>query len=602
MQKFFQNCLFSLRHLFSSKKRILIPFLLLFTFALGIGGAYLSTSVFSNDARFQKLSDKLFREEVSASTLTLHYTLADPEGSGIHAPEPTLGTLSTDVSEACSLCHTYESRLLSFDPQKLTRDHQIARDSLLLYFHTQQDLLSHPLFYEPLSPSLGIQAQLPVLLAEYTFYDQQDILDYLKLLTTIKPYFESILSYEQEKSAAGLFMSDTTLDRIQTQCKAFISNPDKNYMQEIFKENLNTIPSLRDTEKKKLLSYHQNLIKTEILPAYQLLIQGLEKLRGTGKNALGLAGLPEGQTYYEALFRNETGVYSPVAEVEQRLSRQLLADAKQISLLLKEQPSLINKLGDQTLFRDITPDEILLFLKDAIETDFPPLPDATPELRTVHPSMQEYLSPAFYLTPPMDTGTPNVIYLNEKNHARGLELFTTLAHEGFPGHLYQTVSFERENCSPIRYLFSTSGYTEGWATYIESWAANAAAPYIQDPAAKEITKLYALNRNINLCLYSLLDIGIHYHGWTPENTARFLSAFGIKDPKAVQEIFQYIVENPANYPKYYVGAMEFQRLKEKESKKQGKDFDLKDFHQKILSIGPVPFPVLEKYLALNESM
>ena len=63
--------------------------------------------------------------------------------------------------------------------------------------------------------------------------------------------------------------------------------------------------------------------------------------------------------------------------------------------------------------------------------------------------MKEYLSPAFYLTPPMDTGTPNVIYINPAASYQGLELFTTLAHEGFPGHLYQTVTFQRQKSSNI---------------------------------------------------------------------------------------------------------------------------------------------------------
>lgn len=587
------NFSFSFLHL---RKKIFIPVLLLSSLSAGLGGAYLSAHHQTEDDRFQTLADAIFQKELSSSTLTLHYTLADPDAYGIEAPEPTLGTLHTDMADLQASCDTYESQLLNYDTAALSEDHQITRDALLLYYHTQKQLSSFPFLYEPLSPSLGIQAQLPVLLAEYSFYDQKDVLDYLKLLSGISPYFESILDYEKEKADQGLFMSDTTLDRIREQCQSFISDPDSNYMQDIFVENLQHVTELTDTEKEKLSGYHQKLIRTEVIPSYQKLMDGLENLRGRGLPARGLAHYPNGSRYYEYLFQSETGVYEPVPAVEKRLVQQMLSDSKQIDLMLKEQSSLTSKLTDPSIFQNISPEQILTVLKDAMKTYFPSIENVFPEIRTVHPSMQEYLSPAFYLTPPIDTGTPNVIYMNEKNHARGLELFTTLAHEGFPGHLYQTVSFESCACSPIRYLITTPGYIEGWATYIESWAANAAIPLIQDPAASDLAHLYSLNRSINLCLYTLLDIGIHYHGWDLEYVQRFLTAFGIRNPDTASEIFQYIVENPANYPKYYVGALEFNRLKKEQMRKLGDAFSLKDFHEKVLSIGPVPFPVLRKYL------
>lgn len=594
--KSFQPLSFSLR-----RKILLIPAAFLTALFIGLGAAYFSTGFFSEDARFQKLIGTLFEEEVSSDTLTLHYTLANPANYKITAPTPTLGSICSDNSEALALCSTYESRLLDFEPSRLSLDHQIARDSLILYFHTQRQLMSFPLLYEPLSPSLGIQAQLPVLLAEYSFYQTQDVLDYLKLLYSVKPYFESILAYEQEKSHAGYFMSDATLDRIESQCRSFLANPDSSYMEEVFEENLNTLPDLKEEEKKIFIACHKKLLRDEIFPAYELLIDGLEALRGSGNESQGLSAYPGGKQYYQLLFKSETGIYEPVTEVEQRLCRQMLADSKQISLMLKEQPSLAAKWKDSSLFMQVTPKEILTVLEDTIPKDFPELKEVSPEIRTVHPSMQDYLSPAFYLTPPIDTQSPNVIYINEKSNAQGLELFTTLAHEGFPGHLYQTVSFEQEDASPIRYLITNPGYTEGWATYIEAWAADASVPLIQDPAAKDIAHLYALNRSVNLCLYSLLDIGIHYHGWNLPNVTRYLEALGISDSDVAEEIFQYIVENPANYPKYYVGALEFSRLKEAEMKRLGEDFDLKTFHKQVLSIGSVPFPVLKKYLNAADS-
>ena len=264
--------------------------------------------------------------------------------------------------------------------------------------------------------------------------------------------------------------------------------------------------------------------------------------------------------------------------------------------MLREQPSLLTKLTGGVDLPDMEPETIVKSLQTQISEDFPETEAASYEIRYVHKSMEKYLSPAFYLTPPLDTGSPNVIYINQDGRSSNLELFTTLAHEGFPGHLYQTVFFGRQNPSHIRYLIDSSGYVEGWATYVESYAYRYAAKYVDDEAATDVTRLAWLNRSVNLCIYSLLDIGIHYRGWTQEKAAEFLNVFGIRSASVVSEIYRYIVETPVNYVKYYLGCLNFMDLRDNQKELLGDDFDLKDFHRKILEIGPVQFPVLEKYM------
>ena len=452
---------------------------------------------------------------------------------------------------------------------------------------------------EPLGPGLGVQAQLPILLAEYTFRTKEDISDYLKLLSTVRPYFQSIIKLEKQKSQAGLFMSDTTLDRILKQCHSFVANPDSNYMDDIFAQKLKAFsnPVLSREDQKKLCTYHHKLILTEVIPAYQKLADSLESLRGTGKSSRGLAFFEGGREYYLYLLQSQTGTYVPVGQIEKRMSAQLLSDYREISSLLKQDPSLIDRLNQCSSELTLTPTQMLEKLPELMEKDFPELKDATYELRTVHPSMKKFLSPAFYLTPPVDTRSPNVIYINDSGRTSSLELFGTLAHEGFPGHLYQTVSFAGNNPSDIRYLVTSSGYVEGWATYVESYGYEYAASLMNDPdSAKNAVRLAWLNRSMNLCIYSLIDIGIHYRGWDASRTAVFLKAFGINNASTAAEIYQYIVETPGNYLKYYWGYLNFLDLKTVCQKRLGDDFDLKEFHRRILDIGPVQFPVLEKYM------
>ena len=573
---------------------LLFPALFL-SFALVAGAA--RNHIFSEDSQFRSFTREVFQKEVSGSMLTLHYSLADPEKKNIARPAPTLGTVSYDNTASIHQCQEYLKKLLSFSYSDLSRENRLTSDMLLLYFHTSEASLQNGFPEEILSPSLGIQAQLPVLLAEYAFYKEQDISDYLNILVSIEPYFESILQYEQERAHQGYFMSDTTLDRILEQCREFVKDPENNYMLDVFSQKLKEYGKFTDSEQNELMNRHKKILLNKVIPAYEKLIIGLNALRGSGKNPMGLAYYKKGKKHYEYLLQTETGCYDSVKKIQQRLYEQLADDTARIQMMLKEQPSLLQKMNAETDLDTFQPTKALQILQKKSEKDFPALPETvSPDIRYVHKSMEAYSSPAFYLTPPLDTGSPNVIYINPSSQTSNLELFTTLSHEGFPGHLYQTVYFGSCDPDDIRYLITSSGYVEGWATYVESYGYQYAADYLDDPAASDLTALAWMNRSINLCIYSLMDIGIHYHGWTPDAAASFLKNFGITDTSVVQEIYQYIVETPGNYLKYYLGYLNFLDLRQKWQDTLGEHFDLKKFHQKILETGPVSFPVLQKYM------
>ena len=589
--------------------RTLIAGMLCLVFLFGTILGWTNTHLLTEDSRFERFTEKLFQEEVSGNMLNLHYSLAYPEKKGIQRPKASLGTVtlpsseasdtaSDSVSDTSSESEDFASRTLkklqTFKTSGLSESNQLTLDMLLLYYKTQENFQDFAILEEPLSPSLGIQAQLPVLLAEYSFYQEQDIADYLNLLVSVEPYFESILAFEQEKSKQGYFMSDTTLDRVLNQCQAFIKDPDSNYMLEIFAEKLKEFGRLSQKEQDILIQKHKQILLNRVIPAYQKLILGLQSLRGTGRPSQGLAHLNGGKEYYEYLLQSQTGSYVPIKNMQKRLAGQIAADMDTVQKMLKEQPSLLRKLNSNLDLPEIEPQDILSALCEKTGTDFPALQDTDFTVRYVHKSMQEYLSPAFYLTPPLDTRSPNVIYINPADQTGNLELFTTLSHEGFPGHLYQTIFFGNTGPSDIRYLITSSGYIEGWATYVESYGYQYAADYLDDKAASDYVHLAWLNRSINLCIYSLLDIGIHYYGWSQAESARLLKLFGITDTKALSEIYQYVVETPGNYQKYCWGYLNFLDLKTEWQNTLGEDFNLKAFHQNLLEIGPVQFPVLQK--------
>ncbi|MGI6008363.1 MAG: DUF885 domain-containing protein [Ruminococcus sp.] len=569
----------------SKKHKILLA--LPFIFLLGIWIGVLAGK--SADREFEKYTESLFAESLSGNTLSLHYTLADPSGYGLEQETATLGTAVPENPSASFAALENESRRLkNFSYESLSEKNRLTYDILELYYETELSGENQYLLAEILSPSLGIQAQLPPLLAEYVFRSEQDILDYLNLLRDMPSYFDSIIQFEKEKAKAGYYMSDATADRIIEQCTDFISSGDKNYLNTVFEEKISGAGWLSDAKKKNSLNLHKDAVQNYVIPAYENLISALTALKGSGKNENGLYYLPGGKEYYTYLLKSSCGIYDSVEEIQTRLARQLMEDYEEIQRLLSADPSLAASLFSDQSRKNQTPDQILSSLQEKIQKDFPSIPSVAYEVKYVHEDLKEHLSPAFYLTPPIDTKSPNLIYLNPDSGLSGIELYTTLAHEGFPGHLYQSQFFLSQDADPVRHVFSMGGYIEGWATYIESYA------YLYGSEKENLGRLLWLNRAMNLCLYSLLDIGIHYYGWTREATTEYLEKFGIHSEEICSEVFQSIVEDPSNYLKYYGGCLQFMDLRDEASLQ--KDFDLIDFHEKVLETGPCQFPILEKYV------
>lgn len=605
-------------------KKFFIPLLFLICFLSFLVVRTLTYSYFIN-RRFRACTNTIFTTDISGNPLNLHYTLAYPESSGIKDYSLSLGTFDpTQLSGQKILLENRRTMINAFPARDLSPDNRLTQQILSLYYETQLLPARQYLLDEALSPSLGTQAQLPILLAEYTFRKEDDVRNYLKLLTSVDSYLESILSFEKLKAQNGTFMSDATADRIISQCSAFIKDPDDNYLASVFSEKIQSLSGISEQKKAAYQKLHNQILTGQVLPAYQSLIDGLYLLKGSGKNPGGLCQFAGGKAYYEYLIKSSCGIYDTVPEIQSRLIHQFQTDlslatklmgsstatptfAKDVFLPISKAetgtPSgifsfsagLIDAASGLSFTStpsaaETSPEQILEDLQKQIQTDFPAVPSTSYEVKYVHPDLEEHLSPAFYLTPPIDTLSPNDIYINRHANMSGLELYTTLAHEGFPGHLYQTITFASSAPDPVRYLPAMGGYVEGWATYAESFAYTYYQPDSTDG------QLAWLNRSLNLCMMSLLDTVIHYNSWNQERCATFLSQLGITDNTIQKEIYQVIVEDPANYLKYYLGYLQFLDLQQEVRELAGDAFHLHSFHQKVLSAGPCQFPILKQWI------
>lgn len=542
--------------------------------------------------QFERLTNDIFLSEVTGSTIDLHYSLKHPEMAGITEYPITFGNYSLEQMEKDTLkLEQIQEKISALDKNKLDPDSRLTYDILADFLETQLTAKGLDLYAQPLTPVIGLQAQLPVLLAEYTFHDRQDVDDYLDLLAQIDTYYGQIMDFERAKSAAGLFMSDISADHIITSCQSYLTAPEESFLQETFTERLQTLPDLTDQEKQAYQEQNLQLLKDHFIPAYELLIQGISSLKGTGTNEQGMCYYPEGKRYYEYLVNSATGTsYGSITELCNAIENTMKQDLMAIALLIKENPNLLNAVSDYA-FSLTQPEEILESLKTQISADFPVLPECSHTVKYVPEALEDSLSPAFYLTPPMDDYEANTIYINGSDRYQNAELFPTLAHEGYPGHLYQTVYFTAACDNRLRQILPFSSYTEGWASYVEIYSYGLDNGL--DPA---VGKVLAHNYSAIVALHAFLDIKINYEGWTQEQMAAYLKQYyGIADSDSTRDLYYTLVETPTNYLEYYVGYLEIFNMRNEAEQRLGDRFNLKEFHTFLLDIGPAPFSVIREY-------
>ena len=535
---------------------------------------------------FDEFANSIFVEEITADTISLRYSLSRPENYGIADYPITLGSVKDAVSPDDEALTIYE-QLLTYDEAALSEEEQLTY--LALKHHLDLSLTDEfsPYLSELLGPTTGYQAQLPIVLAEYRFESKEDVENYLALLPCIYDYFKEIADFEREKSAAGYFMNDETAAEIIAQCKDFVKDLDNHFLISTFADRLEEL-DLTLTEKTEYILQNQTALHSHVFPAYDLLAEALTECLGTGKNEYGLSYFENGKEYYALLTKLSTGTTKTIEELKQLLSIAISDGCNTMALALAKEPALYDNALTPD-YPETDPDLIIEYITATSAEDFPYVNCGEYTVKYIPKSLEEYVSPAMYLVPPIDDYEAGVIYVNGNPRYDADTLFPTIAHEGYPGHLYQTVATLSGDIHPLRYLLASTGYEEGWATYIETYC------YKYAGFSDTLTSFLQADQVATLCLYALSDIYIHYDGYTPEQLSTFLTGYGFSSDTS-NIIYQTLLSEPGAYLPYAVGYLEFTELQALAMKLLGKEYSDYKFHEFLLETGPMPFELLKELL------
>lgn len=577
----------------------------------GDGNLHQDESAEQEDFSFDEFMDYMFRDSVNSDTMTLHFYLTDPEAYGITPGPVSIGTLeAVDQEENLLAIEECRAQLKQYEAEDLSREQQITMDLTYAYLDIVEKDMEFEYYYEPLSPGTGQHASVPYVFAEYAFYDRQDVEDYLELLTQLDAYFQSIVAWEEERAERGLFMKDTALDQILEECEVYLwDGRSEFFLQDSFVERLDALEvliaeeakqgsqqeALTEAEKEAYISRHKEILKEDFTESYRNLMDGMEQLRGKGVNEEGLSHLAKGQEYYEYLIQSNIGMtYESVDELYEALMQEIMNIYLEINQILYSGGEELYNQWLEEKEEERSPEEILKVLEQCVKEDFPEPESGEYEIKKVAESMAEMMNPAFYMIPPIDAFDRNAIYINEKKLSESsYDLFAVLAHEGYPGHLYQNMYFNSMDYCNFRKILQFTGYSEGWGTYAEYYSYR-----WMEENTDAVNMLDCLSEQLNLAFSALLDVGIHYYGWSVEDTADFCEevlGYGSEEREYVQEIYDYILYEPAAYLDYYVGYLEIRKMATEAEEKLGSHYDVKAFHTFILEFGPSPFTVMQPY-------
>lgn len=580
---------------------------------LGISGC---ASFHRADAAQAEASQKAFQEfledEFSSSfqdeLINLHYTLKNPELLGIEKPTKASSPITSDyaVSMKENLSATAEA-LSQIKKEHLTEEQQHIYSTLEKYLFQQIALCDYPQFVHFLSSGTGLSSNLPLTLAEYAFYSEDDVKDYLSILPQIPELLQQAFEWEQAQTDAGFGMTDFAIEDTIQQIETFLDTSDTNLLIETFEDRLNTLSELSSDQKSTYLQNNRELVTHQILPAFSSLKSNLTTLLSDAPEEAGLCQHEDGLAYYELLLASTTLSDRSLSTMIQSLENRLEDLSDRAGDVMLKSPGIYSIYAnglDGTNdtdpsgtagegFGSLSPKEMLLKLQEAIEADFPALSDVTYTVEPIPDALKNDTTAAYYLIPPFDSPEENRIYYGDSAEDNA-SLFMTLAHEGYPGHLYQQNYLLQHDLPPVFYILDMTGYKEGWAFYAEIQAID----YYDFGEYEEqyhdaLVELYRCNLEYGYCISSLADLYVNGKGYSRDDLHSFLQTLGL-DRETSDAIYEYAVEEPCTYLQYYIGYLEILSIRQSAEKKAGNDFDSKEFHQAFLDLGPGYYETLAK--------
>lgn len=549
-----------------------------------------------DNERFAKWEKDVFLDTMNADYLSMHFTVIDYRSLGIKKPELTLGSISYDNSADIKEYESQLSELLSFEYKELSYRQQYDYDAMEYSLYETLASLAYDKFNLIFNEANGIFGNLITNFSEFRFDDKETIDDYLTLLKDFDRYLEDATKYATKQAEEGIALTDSGLDETINYIKRFLSKRDDNELITSFTLGIKDI-NLSLEERMAYYAENERILKEEVFPASEKLIENLETLRG--KSLLKdeeASAYNYSKGYGEILMLTKASSNLAVEDIIENVENALFFEILNArSAVDNDTDTLYEELvnnPDKYIFLSKDLDETLNYLKEKLNGTYP----SSEGMEFIASPLDETVASdsilAYYVTSPIDVPY-NVIRTNPSGLSDDhIEMYSTLAHEGFPGHLYQNCYYNSLKPSYLRSIIDFIGYTEGFAM-----KASGDAFMFSDIENEGLKRLLSINSSYGYYLQSIADLGINGLGWNKDKVKEVMSGFGL-DEDATESIYEACIKNPGLIVPYGAGLSFFVNYEEDTMTKMGDDFDPISYHEKLMENGPLPFILLKD--AINE--
>lgn len=530
---------------------------------------------------FSEFEDELFQEIMSEDYTTLHFSLRDYQKYGIEKPEVNIGDASWDEYEdSVEDCDEYLKKLQSFDYDSLSETEQKDYRTIAFYLERNKELNSYPYFDWAFNSAEGVIDNLLTTFTEFVFYEKEDIDDYLTTLASVPAYLDQCLENTKKQAAEGYFLTDAMLKETEDAIEKFVDKKDDNELIKIFDENIDAFDGLSAEEKEAYKKKNQEIVLNAYIPSYEKVAEELQKLKGARKADYNVSSLDGGSEYYAALARYKTSIDADVETILDICTQYIEKSVDELYDIMQNH----SEVTEETLDFD-SAEDVLSYLEGHLDA-FPALDKVYYNVQYLDPSVANDSIVAYYLSPPVDDMRDNVIKINGDNVSDVIDLYTTLAHEGFPGHLYQTNYYIQQQPSLLRTQLTMMGYQEGWGMFAEGQALHVSG------LSEYASEYQKINIELNYVLSAAVDLGVNGLGWSTKDVSKYLDNLDLNSSIA-KDLYDFATLQPGTILPYGVGVAMFELLENKAKNALGNDFDQKAFNEVLLNDGNRPFEVVE---------
>jgi uncharacterized protein (DUF885 family) len=465
----------------------------------------------------------------------------------------------------------------------------------------------------PLNQLFGIQNEFPTFMAtQHPVESMAEAEDYVARLNKTPAMVDQVLEGVLLRERENIIPPTFVVEKVLKEMRAFVAaKPAQNILYTSLQEKFDKAKdqAISADQRKALLAETEAAIRDKVYPAYAKFIAYYEKLlpKTTGNN--GAWALPNGKAFYAYAVKMHTTTTMTPEQVHQLGLSEVARIEAEMDTILRSEGLTIGSVGARVQGISKRPDQLYAntdagrqqiindfqSIIDDIDKGLTPYFNVRPKMGVKVervPTFREATAPgAYYNGPAFDGSRPGIFYINLRNTGEVAKFgMRTLAyHEAIPGHHFQIAIQQELTGVPIfRKVLPFTAYAEGWALYSERLAWEAG---FQKAPLDNLGRLQAeMFRAVRL----VVDTGLHDKRWTREQAiAYMLEKTGMPETDVVAEIERYLVM-PGQALAYKVGMNKILELREYAKTELGPKFDLKAFHDVVLTGGSMPMALLEQ--------